>query len=304
MKKYIFILLSVSYTVSYGQSAASLISVADSLFLKQEWSTAQATYQKAFSSGEPQTALSLNRLAYCYLNKGEYANAVDNFKLSLQKNPTQAGERIIRSRLAMAYAGSHDSKMAIEELDSAVTHGYANVPEIDSTKEFDNIRNDAAFKALVSRANDILYPCMKDPHAREFDFWIGEWDVYPTGSNQLVGRSSIQMGSGGCFILENWTAIGYPNTGKSMNFVDPATNKWKQVWVGSGGAVTEYVNGVYKDSAMQFESTSKTPKGVSKIRFRFFNEGPDKVRQFQEYSTDDGKTWNVSYDLTYIRKKA
>jgi hypothetical protein len=40
-----------------------------------------------------------------------------------------------------------------------------------------------------------------------------------------------------------------------------------------------------------------------KIRFRFFNQGENHVRQFQEYSMDDGKVWNVSYDLTYKRKK-
>ena len=144
---------------------------------------------------------------------------------------------------------------------------------------------------------------MKNAHTREFDFWIGEWDVYSTGGNQIVGSSKIEMEAGGCFILENWTAIGFPNTGKSMNFVDPVTNKWKQVWVGSGGAVTEYINGVYKDSVMEFESSSITPPGNMKIRFRFFNQGANQVRQFQESSTDDGKTWSVAYDLTYIRKK-
>jgi hypothetical protein len=192
----------------------------------------------------------------------------------------------------------------LEQLDSAIIHGYANIPELDTAKEFDQLRNDLEFQNLLTKANDNLFPCKKNAHAREFDFWIGEWNVYPTGSSQLVGSSSVQMASGGCLILENWTAIGVPNNGKSMNFVDPVNNKWKQVWVGSGGGVTEYINGEYKDSAMQFESFSKSPQGNMQIRFRFFNQGPNKVRQFQEFSTDDGKTWNVSYDLTYIRKKA
>lgn len=28
----------------------------------------------------------------------------------------------------------------------------------------------------------------------------------------------------------------------------------------------------------------------------------DKVRQFSRRSTDGGKTWNVEYDFTYVRK--
>ena len=37
---------------------------------------------------------------------------------------------------------------------------------------------------------------------------------------------------------------------------------------------------------------------------QFFNEGPDKVRQLSQGSTDGGKIWRVEYDLTYLRKQA
>jgi len=36
-------------------------------------------------------------------------------------------------------------------------------------------------------------------------------------------------------------------------------------------------------------------------RFIFYNEGPNQVRQFNEQSSDGGKTWTTSYDLTYKR---
>jgi tetratricopeptide (TPR) repeat protein len=286
-----------------AQQNGPLISTADTFYTKQDWQAAAKAYENAFAQGETQTALSTNRLGFSYLNMGRYDLAIKNFELSLTKKPTPAGEPIIRSRLARAYAANKEKDKALEQLDSAIAHGYSNIPELDSAKEYNNIREDAKFKNLVLKATDKLYPCLHNAHAREFDFWIGDWDVYPTGGNQIVGSSKIEMEAGGCFILENWTAIGYPNTGKSMNFVDPKTNKWKQVWVGSGGAVTEYINGVYKDSVMEFESSSTNAQGNTKIRFRFFNQGPDQVRQFQEYSMDDGKTWNVSYDLTYKRKK-
>ena len=41
----------------------------------------------------------------------------------------------------------------------------------------------------------------------------------------------------------------------------------------------------------------------NKGRFTFFNQGPDQVRQLNEISADEGKTWQTVYDFTYIRKK-
>jgi hypothetical protein len=38
-------------------------------------------------------------------------------------------------------------------------------------------------------------------------------------------------------------------------------------------------------------------------RMSYLKEGPDKVRQKIDVSTDDGKTWSVSYDGLYVRRK-
>jgi hypothetical protein len=165
----------------------------------------------------------------------------------------------------------------------AQTDGQA-VEKIDSTKAF---------------------PCTIDPKQRMFDFWIGEWEAYVTGTNRLAGHSVIQSVSGGCMILENWTSARAPYNGKSMNFIDAATGKWQQVWVGSeGGGQHVFVNGEYRDSAMRFDFGQMGANGKKqKGRFIFFNQGPDQVRQLNETSDDGGKTWVVAYDLTYKRKK-
>jgi hypothetical protein len=143
--------------------------------------------------------------------------------------------------------------------------------------------------------------CADEPHSHDFDFWIGEWNVYPTGSTKLVGHSLVQSISGGCAILENWTAI-QGNTGKSINYYNPATGKWEQDWIGSGGGPQRYLNGEYKDKVMHF--TYESVMNGKKItgNFKFYNIGKDTVRQYQDINNDDGKTVTVSYDLTYVRK--
>ena len=107
-------------------------------------------------------------------------------------------------------------------------------------------------------------------------------------------------------ILENWTSAGSSFSGKSMNFVDPVTNKWKQIWVGSNGInASEFTNGEYRDGAMRFECDSTNAQGMKTlIHFYFFNQTPDQMRQFHETSTDGGKTWVTTYDFTYKRVKA
>jgi hypothetical protein len=146
--------------------------------------------------------------------------------------------------------------------------------------------------------------CMDIPRAREFDFWIGEWDAFVTGTSNLAGNSKIEIASGGCMILENWTSVGQPFSGKSINYVDPTTLKWKQVWVGSNGLnVSEFLNGEYSDGAMRFEFEQKTKDGsAQKVKFHFYNIGKDEVRQLHQTSAD-GQNWKTTYDFTYKRKK-
>lgn len=145
--------------------------------------------------------------------------------------------------------------------------------------------------------------CMEIAQTREFDFWIGEWDAYVTGTNNLAGHSRIEMASGGCMILENWTSVGQPFSGKSMNFVDPVSKKWKQVWVGSGGInVSEFLNGEYKEGAMRFEFENTLPDGKKQfVKFHFYNIGKNEVRQLHQTSLN-GSDWTTTYDFTYKRK--
>ena len=49
-------------------------------------------------------------------------------------------------------------------------------------------------------------PCSAPPY-RQFDFWIGDWDVFsPDG--KLAGHNRVESIEGGCGIQENWTGAG------------------------------------------------------------------------------------------------
>ena len=96
----------------------------------------------------------------------------------------------------------------------------------------------AAAPVAARAQNGPPTPCANAPERRAFDFFVGDWNVTtPTGAQ--AGKSSVQIVSGGCGLLENWTGLG-GGVGKSLSAYNPATKQWQQFWVGQGGLVTEF----------------------------------------------------------------
>jgi hypothetical protein len=145
-------------------------------------------------------------------------------------------------------------------------------------------------------------PCKSKPEYRQFDFWVGEWDVFNPQGKQ-AGTNSVQLILNDCVVFENWTGAG-GGSGKSFNAYNRAKGKWQQTWVDSTGGVLE-LTGEYKDGEMRFEGESMGQGGKKLLnRLTFTKLPPDKVRQFWEQSADEGKTWTVAFDGTYVRRKA
>jgi hypothetical protein len=145
-------------------------------------------------------------------------------------------------------------------------------------------------------------PCMADSNARRFDFWVGEWDVTPAGDTAVVGHSVVQIVSGGCALLENWTASN-GSQGKSLNSYNASLDRWQQFWVGQNGGVTEYRDSHWDGSTLIFEAHSRNSKGNFEQRLSFTPIDSNTVRQLGEISTDGGTAWSVGYDFYYHRRK-
>jgi len=145
-------------------------------------------------------------------------------------------------------------------------------------------------------------PCLYSAEARQFDFWVGEWDVYDPGGHK-AGTSVIERVANGCGVLENWTGAS-GGAGKSLNFYDPQAGKWFQYWIGTDGNPQRY-SGEYRDGALRLAGEPHTQNGKRPVtRLTFFNLGTNTVRQLFERSEDDGKTWSVGYDFKYVRRGA
>lgn len=142
-------------------------------------------------------------------------------------------------------------------------------------------------------------PCSSSEH-RQFDFWIGDWDV--TVSGKQAGTNSIQPILGNCVLLENWTGNGGV-AGMSFNIYDSAKGKWQQTWVDSGGNVLELYGG-FNDGAMRLAGETIGKDGKKTLqRITWHPIDKDRVRQHWEQSQDGGKTWSTAFDGLYTRKK-
>ena len=141
-------------------------------------------------------------------------------------------------------------------------------------------------------------PCSMTEH-RQFDFWLGDWDV--TVAGKPAGTNSIQLILGDCVLLENWTGAKGGN-GKSFNLFNTARGKWQQTWVDNSGNLLE-LYGEFKNGVMQLTGETVTGGKKSLQRITWHPLDKDKVRQHWEQSQDDGKTWSTAFDGLYTRKK-
>jgi hypothetical protein len=151
----------------------------------------------------------------------------------------------------------------------------------------------------LTQAAALPKPCAS-PEYRQFDFWLGEWNVLVAGKPAGVNRITPLLG--GCAVREEWKgASGL--TGTSLNMWDSARKRWSQTWVDDKGTVLFLVGGL-QGSKMVLEGDTPDGKGGT-VRNRItWTPLPKGLRQVWETSADGGKSWGVAFDGEYspVRK--
>lgn len=138
------------------------------------------------------------------------------------------------------------------------------------------------------------------PEHRQFDFWIGDWDVInPAG--KPAGRNRIEPILDGCALRETWTGAG-GSSGTSYNAWDRQRKRWHQTWVDDGGLVLR-LEGGFADGKMVLGGETLDSAGAAVLnRITWQETGPGAVRQLWEVSSDRGRTWRVVFDGKYRKR--
>ncbi len=139
--------------------------------------------------------------------------------------------------------------------------------------------------------------------SRQFDFWLGEWDVSMTGTTELVAESSIVLADQGCVILEHWRPF-QGASGHSINGYDSESGQWKQTWIDATGRISPYAGRMIAGTLIMEDLGSQQASGskFAKRRMSFRAIDDSSVRQWGEGWDEKGHTWVVTWDLTYSRR--
>jgi hypothetical protein len=136
---------------------------------------------------------------------------------------------------------------------------------------------------------------------RQFDFWLGTWDVLnPQGKE--IGTNTITLELNGCVLHEHWESIAGAHRGQSFNIYDRTSGRWHQTWVANNGNLLLFDGGLH-DGNMVLEGHATGPKGRPVENRITWSRGADgSVRQLWEQSTDGGTTWSVAFDGKYVKR--
>ena len=133
----------------------------------------------------------------------------------------------------------------------------------------------------------------------DFDFWIGEWEVFGPKGKQL-GVSSITAVLGTGALAEHWRGLGEIE-GRSLNSYDPVRGCWHQTWVDSGGSVL-LLDGGLVDGSMVLEGLAPLEDGSTPQPQRItWTPVVDGVRQHWQTRAGDDDPWTTLFDGHYRR---
>ncbi|RDX35379.1 hypothetical protein DZA37_00990 [Kangiella sp. HD9-110m-PIT-SAG06] len=151
---------------------------------------------------------------------------------------------------------------------------------------------------LIKADEQNQLPCSSEEY-HQFDFWIGEWEVFdPKGDK--VGENTIEKILGGCSLQESWSGAS-GNIGHSYNIYDRATSAWHQTWVDNSGTLLK-LNGGMEGQTMVMSGTTRGKSGIVKNKISWTPE-EGNVRQVWEVSIDDGENWQTIFDGLYKKKE-
>ncbi len=148
-------------------------------------------------------------------------------------------------------------------------------------------------------------PCSQ-PQQRQFDFWLGEWDLTWPGQNGGAaghGTNNIKRILDGCVVEENFDGgMSMHLRGVSVSLFDARSGKWKQTWVDNEGGYLDFV-GEFRDGQMVLQREAIRPDGAKVLqRMVYKNITSNEFDWSWERSLDGGKTWQVIWPIHYKRK--
>ena len=291
MARGLAVLLIATNAVAQAPSQAN---PADQAFEAGEWAGAIDAY-RMLAADNPDDGMLWLRIAQAQRELNQHAPALESLQRAREALAPEAMVELERARNLVAL-GQADT--ALRALESADHLGLRAFDVFDSAREFDALRSRETFQRVYRSVRQRVYPCESLAEAREFDFWVGRWDVR-LEDGTLVGHNTISKDDGGCMVLERWDGAG-GSTGTSINYYQPSSSRWHQLWVGSNGTLIDIAGGL-RDGVMRLEGTIEyvSEKRIEAFRGSWSVLADGRVRQHFEEFNLIAQTWQTWFDGYY-----
>ena len=149
-------------------------------------------------------------------------------------------------------------------------------------------------------------PSCADATYRQFDFWVGDWDLSFDNGNGQVGHAANHITKdefGGCVIAEHFQQPDTGYKGASWSIYDGPTGKWRQTWVDNQGGVFVLTGGPVTGQPYAFELKTVDVRGPTKTfkRMIWQDVTPDSLTWRWQSLEPDG-SWKDAWVLKYQRR--
>ena len=142
---------------------------------------------------------------------------------------------------------------------------------------------------------------------RQFDFWVGEWDVnlrikQPDQQwlDQVKSQAKIYLINDGRAVLELWNDLRPTGIkGFSLRYYDFQKEKWVLWlnWPGPNASGMSSLEGEFRHGRGEFFSG----KGDTLTRYSFSDITPYSLRWDDAFTKDGGKTWTHGWIMEFTR---
>ncbi len=280
-------------TAAFAQGQTPSMDDATALMAAQDWPGAAQAFQ-AITEAEPENATAWFGFGRSLFNSRQVDRALEAYAKALELGFQPARTMI---HLARCHAIKGEDAEAVGWLEKAAATGAGIYQALETTEEFNRLREKPEFKKIV----DGLRPC-NTPAYRLLDFWVGSWRVVTGEDQRQVGKNSINRILNGCAIIENWESLS-GGEGKSLFYYHDVEKTWKQVGITDGQQLREkHLIAVLDGGAVRFQGEIRLPNGdIVLDRTTLIPLAENRVRQVIEQSSDGGETWQVGFDAFYVQ---
>ena len=135
---------------------------------------------------------------------------------------------------------------------------------------------------------------------QQFDFWVGDWDVYDTGGKK-VGENKIEKLENDCIVSENWKGTT-GGSGKSYNYYNTADSTWNQVWISNSGNNLVLKGKAATNKMILKSELIKNEKGNYYNQITWTKNEDNTVTQLWEIINEKGESLSVAFEGIYKLK--